>query len=157
MAGKKINIAEVTADIARPAAQALGLTLWDTVFVKEGTGWFLRITIDKPGGIFIEDCEKLSRAIDPMIDALPIEQEYCLEVTSPGLSRALRTEAHLEAYLGREIKLKLYKDAGQGREFFGQLAAFDIDALVLKTENDKVTFKRAEIAHVWADDDKDLF
>lgn len=154
---KKINIAETVAAVARPAAEELGLTLWDTAFVKEGPGWFLRVTIDKPGGIFIEDCEKLSRAIDPLVDALPIEQEYCLEVTSPGLGRVLRTEAQLQAYRERGVKIKLYTDAGQGREFFGLLTAFDAEALTLKTEDGERSFKRADISRIRADDDQDLF
>ncbi len=70
----------------------------------------LRLVIDKPGGIFMDDCEQLSRAVDPLIDQLdPTEHEYVLEVSSPGLARALRTDAHLEAYIGKDIKLRLYR------------------------------------------------
>jgi ribosome maturation factor RimP len=159
MNSKKPNMAETARDIARPIAESMGLVLWDTVFVKEGPSWVLRFTVDRPGGVFIEDCEKLSRAVDPLIEELDLtEREYCLEVTSPGLGRTLRTDGHLAAYLGKPVRIKLYKALdGDKREFFGNLAAFDADAVTLKTEQDETVFRRKEISGIKADDDRDLF
>ena len=159
MGNKKLSIVEAVRGIAQPAADSLGLTLWDVVFVKEGPSWFLRITIDKPGGVFIEDCEQLSRAVDPLIEEQDLtEHEYYLEVTSPGLGRALRIDGHLAAYSEKPVWLKLYKaDSDNNREFFGTLGAFDADTLTLKTEQGEIVFTRKDIASIKADDDRDLF
>ena len=159
MGNKKLNIVDAVRGIAQPAAEALGLALWDVVFVKEGPSWFLRITIDKDGGVFIEDCEKLSRAVDPVIEELDLtEHEYYLEVTSPGLARTLRTDNHLAAYIEKPVWLKLYKaDIDNRREFFGTLGAFDAGTLTLKTQQDEIIFEKKDIASIKADDDRDLF
>lgn len=158
MAQKK-NTAEAVREVAQPVAASMGLVLWDVVFVKEGPSWFLRLLIDKPGGIFIDDCERLSRAVDPLIEQLnPTDQEYFLEVSSPGLARTLRTDAHLNAYIGKAIKIKRYHaDADSQREFFGSLCEFDAESITLKTETETIQVKRNDIADIKADDDRDLF
>ena len=94
MAGKnKKSTVEVVYELAKPIADSLGLNIWDIRFLKEGAGWYLRIFIDKPEGVTIEDCENMSRAIDEPLDkADPIDQNYCLEVCSPGLERELIKE-----------------------------------------------------------------
>ena len=87
LSGKKRSggTVQIVTALAEPVARQLGLSLWDVRFVKEGAGWFLRILIDKPGGVGIDDCEKMSRALNPLLDqADPIEQSYCLEVGSAG-------------------------------------------------------------------------
>lgn len=83
----------------KPIIERLGLSLWDVRFVKEGAEYYLRVFIDSENGITIEDCENVSRAIDEPLDiADPISQSYCLEVSSPGVERELRTDEHFAAF-----------------------------------------------------------
>ena len=97
-------------DIAQPIAESLGLELWDVRFEKEGADWFLRVFIDKDGGVSIDDCVDMSHALDkPLDDADPIEQSYCLEVCSPGLERNLKRDSHFEKCIGKPIQVKLIR------------------------------------------------
>ena len=92
--------------LAEPIAEGLGYELWDVEYVKEGADYYLRITIDSSEGITIEDCEKMHRAIDPVLDeADPIESAYYLEVSSPGSERELRTDAHILACIGEDVEV----------------------------------------------------
>ena len=103
------TVAAVTA-IAQPIAERLGLRLWDVRFVKEGADWFLRVFIDKDGGVGIDDCVAMSHALDkPLDEADPIEQSYCLEVSSPGTDRELTRPAHFEACLGERVRARLIR------------------------------------------------
>jgi transcriptional regulator with GAF, ATPase, and Fis domain len=91
------NTAQICRELALPVAEKFGLELWDVRFEKEGSEWYLRFFIDKDG-LTIEDCENFSRAVEPILDqADPIEQHYCLEVSSPGIERKLLTEAIAES------------------------------------------------------------
>ncbi len=156
---KKMNVAESVRALAAPVAEQMGLVLWDVLFVKEGPSWFLRLVIDKDGGVNIDDCEAFSREVDPLIEALdPTELEYYFEVSSPGLGRQLKSDAHLGAYIGKEIALKLYKpDANGVKEASGLLEAFDADTLTIDAAGGKMNFVRADVGTIKADDDKDLF
>ena len=103
----------------------MGLRLWDVRFEKEGSGWYLRYFIDKPGGVCIDDCERFSRAVDPLLDeADPIEQSYCLEVSSPGVERELTRPWHFEENLGRPVTARLISPRGGVREFSGTLLRY---------------------------------
>ena len=114
---KTANIASVAEKIITPCVEELGYRVWDVEFVKEGAGWYLRITIDSDDGIDIDDCEKVSRAISPLLDEVdPIEQNYTLEVSSPGLERTLRTPQHFAACMGEEIEVRLYSPDESGRK-----------------------------------------
>jgi ribosome maturation factor RimP len=159
MAKKKAGVAESVRALAEPVVQSMGLELWDVLFVKEGPSWVLRIIIDSPGGVFIDDCERVSRAVEPLIDELdPVEREYCLEVSSPGMGRALRTDGHLKAFEGRDVKLRLYSAAeGGGRGFCGRLAGFDASGITLEIGGEARVFARGDIAGIYADDDPGLF
>jgi ribosome maturation factor RimP len=108
MAGSK-NIAAVVREGITPTADALGYTLWDVEFLKEGSRRILRVTIDNEEGITIEDCEKMHRAIDPILDEIdPIEDAYDLEVSSPGIERDLRTTAHIDACIGERVEARFF-------------------------------------------------
>ena len=108
MAGNKNIAATVRAGIT-PTAEALGYTLWDVEFLKEGARRILRVTIDNEEGITIEDCEKMHRAIDPILDEIdPIEDAYDLEVSSPGIERDLRTSAHIDACIGERVEARFF-------------------------------------------------
>ena len=108
MAGAKNVVSTVTEGIL-PVARELGYELWDVEFVKEGAKRILRITIDHADGITIEDCERMHRAIDPVLDELdPIEEAYDLEVSSPGIERDIRTNTHIDACIGERIEVRFF-------------------------------------------------
>ena len=107
---KSGGITETVRQISYPIAQNLGLELWDIKFVKEGPNWYLRVFIDKPEGITLEDCEAMSRALDAPLDEFdPIPVSYCLEVCSPGIDRELSNDSHLEKFIGSDITIKLIR------------------------------------------------
>lgn len=151
---KKQNVSETVFNAVLPEAERLGLLLWDVVYVKEGPSWILRITIDKDGGVFIDDCEALSRAVDPILDELdPIEEEYCLEVTSPGLGRILRNDRHLDFYIGDPVMIKLYNAVDGVKEIKGSLVSYSGSEITVRCDGQELTVQRTNIASVKADDD----
>ena len=108
MAGAK-NVAETVWQGIQPVADELGLAIWDVEFVKEGARRILRVTIDHEDGITIEDCERMHRAIDPVLDEIdPIDTAYDLEVSSPGIERELRTDAHIDACVGETVEVRFF-------------------------------------------------
>jgi len=154
---KKGNTESIVRALIEPVAEQLGLRLWDVRFVKEGTEHYLRITIDKDEGILIEDCERMSRAIDPIIDeADPIDCPYFLEVSSPGLGRPLTRDEHFAAMMGQEVKIHLIRPFENQRDFVGILAAYD-GSVTIDTENGQMDFAKADISSVKLNDDADLF
>ena len=103
------NIAETVREGIQPVADGLGLSIWDVEFVKEGARKILRVTIDHEDGITIEDCERMHRAIDPVLDEIdPIDTAYDLEVSSPGIERELRTDAHIDACVGEPVEVRFF-------------------------------------------------
>ncbi len=156
MAGKKKGgntVAAVTA-IAEPIAAELGLKLWDVRFVKEGAQWYLRIFIDKEGGVSIDDCVDMSHALDkPLDEADPIEQAYCLEVSSPGTDRELSRPSHFEAYLGASIIVRLIRPLETGeRELHCKLIAHDNEGFTVETDERQLFITRKETSWVRLDD-----
>lgn len=122
--------------------------LYDVEYVKEGSQWYLRFYIDKEGGIDINDCELVSRAYSDIVDTDDfIEDAYILEVSSPGLGRALKKDKHLERSIGEEVEMKLYKALEGQKEFVGRLQAFDKDTITIETEDgNKNVFERSNVA-----------
>ena len=143
------NIAATVSEIISPVAEELGYILWDVEFVKEGARYILRVTIDSEEGINIDDCEKMHRAIDPVLDeADPIENAYYLEVSSPGIERDLRTDAHISACIGETVELRLYAPINGVKNFTGVLSAFaDGNVTVTCGETENV-FARKDIAKI---------
>ena len=135
MSGKKHggNTVAAVTSIAKPIAEKLGLILWDVKFVKEGASWYLRIFIDKPGGVTLDDCEAMSRAVnDPLDEADPISQAYFLEVSSPGIERELTRPEHFEAMKGRDVSVHLYRPTEDGvKEIIAELVGLDGDRIQL--------------------------
>ena len=126
------SIKEKVLPLARKAAADCGVELWDLEFVREGGEYFLRLYIDSPDGVGIDDCEAVSRAIDPMLDeADPIEQSYNLEVSSPGIFRELKTPEHYAASVGMNVRAKLYTAVNGSKELIGTLDSFDADGFVI--------------------------
>lgn len=153
--GKGGNTVAAVRLLAEPIADSLGLRIWDICFVKEGSDWFLRIFIDKDGGVDMNDCVDFSHAIDgPLDDADPIEQSYCLEVSSPGLERELTKNEHFESCIGQNIKLRLIRPYEDKRDFKGVLSEFDGTNIViaLAGEDKTISMTKKETAWVKLDD-----
>ncbi len=148
------NVAAVCRALTEPLAEQLGVSIWDVRFVKEGADWFLRVMIDKPEGITINDCVDLTHLLNPVLDkADPIPQSYCLEVMSPGIERELTRPEHFEAYVDLPVTVTLYRPAENGqREFVGLLTSADEGQLVIRDEEESWTFSRKEVAAVHAVD-----
>ena len=151
---KDSNTVSAVRAIAEPIAQRLGLEIWDIRFLKEGTGWFLRIFIDKDGGVGIDDCVEMSRALnDPLDEADLIEQAYCLEVSSPGVERELVRSEHFQKYLGAPVKLKTIRPVDGKREFSGVLEDYDNGLATVRLEDGSgLTLSKKETAWIKLDD-----
>lgn len=137
------RIADVVAELLTPVINELGYDVWDIEYVREAAEWFLRITIDSPKGIDIDDCEKVHRTIDPILDeADPIEDAYRLEVSSPGLERDIRTDRHFLACIGEKIVCKLFTKLDGRKEYTGVLKEYENKQIVLDTEEGEVRIDR---------------
>ena len=149
MATAKSVISTVTAGIL-PVAEELGYRLWDVEYVKEGAKRILRITIDNDEGITIEDCERMHRAIDPVLDEIdPIEEAYDLEVSSPGIERDLRTDAHLDACIGERVELRFFAPFEGKKSMEGVLAGRNGgDTLMLEQQDAVIEIPRTAIAKI---------
>ena len=120
------KITELTAELAAPAIEEQGCTLWDVEYVKEAGTWYLRILLDKEGGVDILDCEEISRKVSDLLDeADPIEGSYTLEVGSAGAERTLKRPADFQRFLGSPVLVKLYRAREGRKEFAGHLKAYD--------------------------------
>ena len=125
------NAAEKVFGLIGDAVKSQGVSLWDVRLVKEGASWYLRIFIDKPEGISIDDCTIVSHAVEPIIDeADPIDMSYYLEVCSPGIERELTRLQHYTACVGEKVKIKLYRPVDGSREFTGVLESADGKAVI---------------------------
>ncbi len=144
------NIASVVRELISPIAAELGYYIWDVEFVKEGADKYLRVTIDNEDGITIEDCEKLHRAIDPVLDeADPISESYVLEVSSPGIERELKYPEHIDACEGWDVEIKLYAPKNGSKMFRGVLCGYDDEGnIVISAGDDKLEFKPDQVAKI---------
>lgn len=146
----------VVQELAIPICEELQVILWDVQFVKEGASWFLRIIIDKDGGVSFEDCEKVSRKIDKLLDETdPIEQSYFLEVSSPGIGRTLSQDWHFENYKGKEVVVKTIRPIENEREFQGILISKENNEITIELNETKETktFEKSQLTSVKAADD----
>ena len=152
--GKGGNTVRKVWEIAEPLAKNLGLELWDIRFEKEGANWYLRVFIDKDGGVSIDDCVDMSHALDkPLDDEDPIEQSYCLEVSSPGVERELRRDAHFEKCIGQKIKIKLIRPLDGQREFAGTLEGYDNGEISVRFDDGSgIIINKKEASHIKLDD-----
>lgn len=150
------RIEEKVEELLRPTIEKIGYDLYDVEYAKEGKNYFLRILIDKPEGIDLNDCEKVNHAIDAILDEADyIKEQYFLEVSSPGIERVLKKDRHLEQYKGKEIQVKLFKKDENGKkEYQGILQEFDEEKIIIETEIDaniekkKVELERKNIAQI---------
>ncbi len=122
--------------------------LVDVEYVKEGGTWYLRAYIDKPGGITVDDCEVVNRALSDLLDEEDfVEESYVLEVSSPGLGRPLKKEKDFQRSIGEEVEVRTYRAVNNQKEFTGTLTAYDKDTVTVEiAEGEFLTLKRTEIA-----------
>lgn len=134
--------------ILLPITKENGVEIYDVEYVKEGSDWYLRAYIDKEGGVTIEDCEKVSRAVSDVMDREDfIADAYILEVSSPGLGRTLKKDKHLMKSIGEEVEVKTYKPIEKQKEFAGILEAFDEESITIKQEDKgSMKFARSDVA-----------
>ena len=146
----KKNIAGVVTELVSPVAEEMGIILWDVEFVKEGAKRILRITIDSEEGIDINLCEKFHRTIDPMLDeADPIDESYYLEVTSPGIEREIKTDAHIEMCRGERVEVKLYAPKNGSKVFAGELVGLSSEGkVVIACGEENIEFDKKEISKI---------
>lgn len=152
MAGNRT--AEKVRELVENTVESLGLVLWDVRFVKEGASWYLRIYIDKEGGVSIDDCTDVSHLVDPILDeADPIETSYYLEVCSPGLGRELRTEEHFKAFIGQKAQVTLYRAQNGCKVFTGIINGFT-NGPVIAVGDEEMSFALQDIAKAKLCDDE---
>lgn len=160
MAGKQNGIAATVRALIEEKIISLGYEIWDVEYVKEGAFMYLRITIDSEIGIDMDDCEKVSDAISPIIDeADPIEEQYFLEVSSPGVERELKYPEHFEMFMGTTVVCKLYTAVNGTKKYIGVLKKYDKEAGVLVIDEDsndvKLELKNISKVNVYYDFDRD--
>ena len=141
------SIEEKIEALVKEKIENIGYELYDVEYAKEGKNYFLRIFIDKPEGIDIEDCEKVNNEINDILDTADyIKEQYFLEVSSPGIERVLKKDRHLKQNIGKEVQIKLFKKDEQGRkEIQGTLKAFDAEYIILE---DDVKIDRKNISQI---------
>ena len=143
------KITELTAELAAPAIAEQGCTLWDVEYVKEAGTWYLRILLDKEGGVEINDCEAVSRAVDPILyEKVPIPDSYHFEVSSAGLERTLRLPQHFTKCLGQKVTVRLYRPKDGAKEFVGVLRQYEDGRVTIETAAGPMTFEKNEVALV---------
>ncbi len=143
------KIVDMVTELARPIVEEAGCELWDVEYVSEGGQWYLRVYIDKDDGVSIDDCEKVSRALDPILDEKdPVPTSYIFEVSSAGLERQLKLPAHFQKFLGENVEVKLYKPFEGSKLHKGELAAYENGGLTLVSGGKSITFTKEQIAGV---------
>lgn len=141
------NIEEKVESLLTSTIKELGYELYDVEYIKEGKEYYLRIFIDKPDGIDLNDCEKVSEAINELLDEADyIKEKYFLEVSSPGIERTLRKEKHLQENLGKLVEVRLFKQINKKKIIQGILKDFNQETLTLEIENEILLIERKNIA-----------
>ena len=144
-----MKVTELVAEFARPIVEAHGCELWDVEYVREGSDYFLRLYLDKEGGVNIDDCEAVSRAVDPILDEKdPIPGSYHFEVCSAGLERVLKRPSDFQRFLGSLITVKLYRPRNGLKEIPCVLKAYDQGKLTVEAGKETITFEKSEVAQV---------
>ena len=144
-----MKVTELVASFARPIVEEHGCTLWDVEYVREGDQRFLRLYLDKDGGVDITDCEAISRAVDPILDEKdPIPESYTFEVCSAGLERALKRPSDFEQFLGSAITVKLYRPRNGLKEIPCTLTGYEDGRITVLSGKETITFEKSEVALV---------
>ena len=143
------KITDIVSAMAKPVVEEEGCTLWDVEYIREAGSWYLRVFIDKQGGVGIDDCERISRRLDPMLDeADPIPDSYVFEVGSAGAERELKRPSDYQQFMGNDVELRLYKPENGQKVFVGTLAGYSDGDVTVKVGKDDITFEKSKIALV---------
>lgn len=151
---------EIVRELAQPLCDELGLFLWDVRFEKEGTTWYLKVLIDKDGGVDMDDCEAFSRPFNTILDEEdPISRSYVFEVGSPGLARELKRPEHFECCIGDELRVRLIREKDGEKEFIGELLSYEKGKITVmkRGEQAPTDVELSECAFVKLCDDEGLF
>jgi len=145
----KLKVEQAVEELLLPIMDDVHCELVDIEYKKEGSQWYLRIYIDKPGGIIIDDCQIVSERISDLLDKSdPIPYSYFLEVSSPGLDRILKKDSDFEKYKGSKVDISLFKPMNGKRKYSGELVSLINDELVIRDKSETISFKRSDIAVV---------
>lgn len=143
------KVTEIVAELAAPAVAAAGCELWDVEYVREAGVWYLRLYLDKEGGVDIIDCENVSRVVSDLLDeADPIEGSYVLEVSSAGADRPLKKPAHFRQFLGAEVDVRLYRPLDGRKEYTGILRDYADGDVTIELGGAPRTFAKKDVAQV---------
>lgn len=141
------NIEEKVENLILKTINELGYELYDVQYVKEGSDYYLRIFIEKDGGISIEDCEKVTHQITGILDEADyIKEQYFLEVSSTGIEKILRKEKHLQDNLNKEVVIKVFKPINKQKEFIGTLKTLNRETITIKTQDEEIEIERKNIS-----------
>ena len=141
------KVTELVSALAAPLAEAAGCSLWDVEYVREAGQWFLRVYIDREGGVSINDCEAVSRPLSDALDeADPIEGSYVLEVSSAGADRPLKKPEHFAAFLGAEVEVRLYRAVEGRKDHVGTLTGYENGDVTIETAGGPRTFAKKDVA-----------
>ena len=144
-----MKVTELVAGFAKPVVESHGCELWDVEYVREGSDYFLRLYIDKEGGVDITDCEAISRAVDPILDEKdPIQESYHFEVCSAGLERALKRPSDFKRFMGSAITVKLYRPRNGLKEIPCVLMGYEDGKVTVQAGKETITFEKSEVALV---------
>ncbi|MCR5667695.1 MAG: ribosome maturation factor RimP [Lachnospiraceae bacterium] len=138
-----------TEELVQPLLDERNFELWDVEYVKEGQDYFLRIFIDKPGGITIDDCVDISRAMNEILDREDyISDPYTFEVSSPGLGRQIKNDRQMEKSIGEDVEIRTYKAIDKQKQFEGVLVKFDKDTVTISIDEEERSFSRKDISTI---------
>ena len=144
-----MKVTELIEKLAQPVVQAHGCSLWDVEYVREGTEYFLRLYLDKEGGVDITDCEAISRAMDPILDDKdPIQNSYHFEVCSAGLERALKRPGDFQRFMGSPITVKLYRPRNGVKELPCVLRGYEDGKITVEAGKETIVFEKSQVALV---------
>ena len=143
------KVTEIVAELAAPVAAEFVCELWDTEYVREAGQWFLRLYLDKAGGVDILDCENVSRKVSDLLDEVdPIEGSYVFEVSSAGAERQLKRPSDFERFIGSPVLVKTYQNRDGRKEFPGVLKGYEDGDILLQMGTQELRFNKSEVAMV---------
>ena len=144
-----MKVTDLVASLAKPVVEQFGCELWDVEYVREGSEYFLRLYLDKEGGVDINDCEAVSRAFDPILDEKdPIQGSYHFEVCSAGLERVLKRPSDVQRFRGFPNTVKLYRTRNGLKEIPCVLRGYEDGRLTVEAGKETITFEKSEVAQV---------